>query len=191
MNNNKEVLSMEEKNILEIEKVLITENISVDNYLDYFFKINTACSTGIVKNPLRVYLALRNANVILSANDKDNQIEVYDNVVNTVNYLISNYAKAYINEDTNLEKYSENLQATMLQNDFITFEMFKKCYYLFELYVLAGIKGSNFFEFISLLNEAYVKTEQINEIIDLTNMKTRLSTYIESYKKEHSKKNIK
>lgn len=191
MNNNKEVLSMEEKNILEIEKVLITENISVDNYLDYFFKINTAYSTGIVKNPLRLYLALRNASVIVNANDKDNQIEVYDNVVNTVNYLISNYAKAYINEDTNLEKYSENLQATMLQKDFITFEMFKKCYYLFELYVLAGIKGSNFFEFISLLNEAYVKTEQINEIIDLTNMKTRLSTYIESYKKEHSKKNIK
>ena len=102
MNNNEEVLSMEEKNILEIEKVLITENISVDNYLDYFFKINTACSTGIVKNPLRLYLALRNANVILSANDKDNQIEVYDNVVNTVNYLISNYAKAYINENNNL-----------------------------------------------------------------------------------------
>ena len=40
--------------------------------------------------------------------------------------------------------------------------MFKKCYYLFELYVLAEIKGSNFFEFISLLNEAYVKTEQIS-----------------------------
>ena len=91
----------------------------------------------------------------------------------------------------NLEEYSENLQATMLQNDFITFEMFKKCYYLFELYVLAGINGSNFFEFISLLNEAYVKTEQINEIIDLTNMKTRLSSYIESYKKEYSKKKIK
>ena len=71
-----------EKNILEIEKVLITENISVDNYLDYFFKINTACSTGIVKNPLRLYLALRNANVILSANDKDNQIEVYDKLFN-------------------------------------------------------------------------------------------------------------
>ena len=79
----------------------------------------------------------------------------------------------------------------MLQNDFITFEIFKKCYYLFELYVLAEIKGSNFFEFISLLNEAYVKTEQINEIIDLTNMKTRLSSYIESYKKEYSKKKIK
>ena len=191
MNNNEEVLSMEEKKILEIEKVLITENISVDNYLDYFFKINTACSTVIFKNPLRLYLALRNANVILSANYKDNQIEVYDNVVNTVNYLISNYAKTYINENNNLEKYSENLQATMLQNDFITFEMFRKCYYLFELYVLAGIKGSNFFEFISLLNEAYVKTEQINEIIDLTNMKTRLSSYIESYKKEYSKKKIK
>ena len=123
MKNNEKVLSMEERNILEIEKVLITENISVDNYLDYFFKINTACSTGIVKTPLRPYLALRNANVILSANDKDNQIEVYDNVVNTVNYLISNYAKTYINENNNLEKYSENLQATMLQNDFITFEI--------------------------------------------------------------------
>lgn len=187
--NNKEGLSI--KDILKIEKKLINENISVDTYLDYFFKINTACSTGIAKNPLRLYLALRNANVILSANDKDNQIEVYDNVVNTVNYLISNYAKAYINENNNLEKYSENLQATMLQNDFITFEMFKQCYYLFELYALAGIKGSNFFEFISLLNEAYVKTEQINEIIDLTNMKTRLSSYIESYKKENSKKKIK
>ena len=187
--NNKEGLSI--KDILKIEKKLINENISVDTYLDYFFKINTACSTGIAKNPLRLYLALRNANVILSANDKDNQIEVYDNVVNTVNYLISNYAKAYINEDTNLEKYSENLQAAMLQNDFITFEMFKNCYYLFELYVLVGIKGSNFFKFISLLSEAYVKTEQINEIIDLTNMKTRLSSYIESYKKENSNKKIK
>ena len=76
----------------------------------------------------------------------------------------------------------------MLQNDFITFEMFKKCYYLFELYVLAGIDGSNFFEFISLLNEAYVKTEQINEIIDLTNMKTRLSSYIQTYKNDYGKK---
>lgn len=189
--NNKEVLSMEEKNILEVEKELINENVSVDNYLDYFFKINIACSTGIFKNPLRLYLALRNANVIVSTNDKDNQIEVYKNVVNTVEYLISNYAKGYINEDNNLEKYSENLQATMLQTDFITFEMFKKCYYLFELYVLAGIKGSKFFEFISLLNEAYVETDNINEIIDLTNMKTRLSTYIESYKKEHCKKKIK
>lgn len=190
MNNNKKVLSMEEKNILEIEKVLITENISVDNYLDYFFKINTACSTGIVKNPLRLYLALKNANVILSANDKDNQIEVYKNVVNTVEYLISNYAKRYINEDDN-RVCRENLQAIILQNDFITFEMFKNCYYSFELYVLAGIKGSNFFEFISLLSEVYVKTEQINEIIDLTNMKIRLSSYIESYKKEYSKKKIK
>ena len=33
--------------------------------------------------------------------------------------------------------------------------------------------------------------EQINEIIGLTNMKTRLSSYIESYKKEYSKKKIK
>lgn len=187
--NNKQFLSI--KDILEIEKKLINDNINVDTYLDYFFKINTACSTGLAKEPLRFYLALRNANVTVSANDKDNQIEVYDNVVNTVNYLISNYAKAYINENNNLEKYSENLQATMLQNDFITFEMFKQCYYLFELYALAGIKGSNFFEFISLLSEAYVKTEQINEIIDLTNMKTRLSSYIESYKKEYSKKKIK
>ena len=103
--------------------------------------------------------------------------------------IISNNIAVLSNN--NLEKYSENLQATMLQNDFITFEMFKQCYYLFELYALAGIKGSNFFEFISLLNEAYVKTEQINEIIDLTNMKTRLSSYIESYKKENSKKKIK
>ena len=188
MKNNEEVLSMEEKNILEIEKVLINENISVDNYLDYFFKINTACSTGIVKNPLRLYLALRNANVILSANDKDNQIEVYDNVVNTVNYLISNYAKAYINDDNNLEKCSGSLQAALLENNCIAFEMFKKCYYLFEVYVLAGIKGSNFFKFISLLNEAYVNTNQIYEIIDLTNMKARLSSYIESYKKDYSKK---
>ena len=39
MNNNEGVLSMEEKNILEIEKVLITENISVDNYLDYFLEL--------------------------------------------------------------------------------------------------------------------------------------------------------
>ena len=66
--------------------------------------------------------------------------------------------------------------------------MFKECYYLFELYVLAGIKGSNFFEFISLLNEAYVKTEQINEIIDLTNIKTRLSGYIQTYMNDFNKK---
>ena len=38
MKNNEKVLSMEERNILEIEKVLITENISVDNYLDYLKK---------------------------------------------------------------------------------------------------------------------------------------------------------
>ena len=187
--NNKQFLSI--KDILEIEKKLVNDNINVDTYLDYFFKINTACSTGLAKEPLRLYLALRNANVILSANDKDNQIEVYKNVVNTVEYLISNYAKGYImNEDDN-RVCRENLQAIILQNDFITFEMFKKCYYWFELYVLAGIKGSNFFEFISLLSEVYVKTEQINEIIDLTNMKIRLSSYIESYKQEHSKKKIK
>lgn len=187
--NNKEVLSI--KDILEIEKKLINENISVDTYLDYFFKINTACSTGIAKNPLRLYLTLRNANVIVSADENDNLFEAYKNVVNTVKYLISFYAKEYITEDTNLEKYSENLQATILKNDFITFEMFKKCYYLFELYVLAGIRGNKFFEFINLLNGVYVKTDKINEIIDLTNIKTRLSTYIESYKKEHSKKKIK
>lgn len=185
--NNKVCLTIED--VLEIEKKLLdNDNINVDTYLDYFFKINTACSTGLAKEPLRLYLALRNANVTVSANDKDNQIKVYDNVVNTVNYLISNYAKAYINDDNNLEKCSGSLQAALLENNCITFEMFKKCYYLFELYVLAGIKGSNFFEFISLLNEAYVNTNQINEIIDLTNMKTRLSSYIESYKKENNKK---
>ena len=185
--NNKVCLTIED--VLEIEKKLLdNDNINVDTYLDYFFKINTACSTGIVKNPLRLYLALRNANVIVNADENDNLFEAYKNVVNTVKYLIQYYAKEYITEDVNLEKYSESLQACILQNNYVNFEMFKKSYYLFELYVLAGIKGSNFFEFISLLNEAYVKTEQINEIIDLTNMKTRLSLYIESYKKENNKK---
>ena len=184
--NNKEGLSI--KDILEIEKKLINENISVDTYIEYFFKINTACSIGVAKNHLRLYLALRNANVIVNADENENLLEDYKNVVNTVKYLISFYAKEYITEDTNLEKYSENLQATILKNDFITFEMFKKCYYLFELYVLAGIKGNKFFEFISLLDGTYVKTDKINEIIDLTNMKARLSTYIKAYAKENNKK---
>lgn len=187
--NNKEGLSI--KDILEIEKNLINENISVDTYLDYFFKINTACSTGIAKNPLRLYLALRNANVIVNADENDNLFEAYKNVVNTVKYLIQYYAKEYITEDVNLEKYSESLQASILQNNYVNFEMFKKSYYLFELYVLAGIRGNKFFEFINLLNGVYVKTDKINEIIDLSNMKTRLSTYIKAYTKENSKKNIK
>lgn len=184
--NNKEGLSI--KDILEIEKKLINENISVDTYLDYFFKINTACSTGIAKNPLRFYLALRNANVIVSADENDNLFEAYKNVVNTVKYLISYHAKEYITEDVNLEKYSESLQASILQNNYVNFEMFKKSYYLFELYVLAGIKGNKFFEFINLLNGVYVKTDKINEIIDLTNMKARLSTYIKSNTKDNNKK---
>ncbi len=187
--NNKEGLST--KDILEIEKKLINENISVDTYLDYFFKINTACSTGVAKNPLRLYLALRNAKVIVSADENDNLINSYKNVVNTVKYLISFYAKEYITEDTNLEKYNESLQAFILQNNCINFEMFKKNYYLFELYILAGIEGNKFIEFINLLNKAYVKTDKINEIIDLTNMKARLSIYINAYSKEHDKKNIK
>ena len=114
---------------MELEKELRTQSISVDNYSNYFFMINTACSKGIIKNPLRFYLALKNANVVVNANEKDNRLEVYNTIVNTVNYLISNYAKAYINENNNLEKCSDSLQVALLENNCIAFEMFKKCYY--------------------------------------------------------------
>ena len=36
---NKEVLSDEEKNYMELEKELRTQSISVDNYSNYFFMI--------------------------------------------------------------------------------------------------------------------------------------------------------
>ena len=171
--NNKQFLSI--KDILEIEKKLDNDNINVDTYLDYFFKINIACSTGLAKEPLRLYLALRNANVTVSANDKDNQIKVYDNVVNTVNYLISNYAKAYINENNNLEKHSENLQATMLQNDFITFEMFKKCYKFDELNILDFRVSIN-----DYLSDTFVKyiLELFGNKTQLKNIKLALFKYL-------------
>ena len=172
--NNKEGLSI--KDILEIEKNLINENISVDTYLDYFFIINTACSTGIAKNPLRLYLALRNANVIVNADENDNLFEAYKNVVNTVKYLIQYYAKEYITEDVNLEKYSESLQASILQNNYVNFEMFKKSYYLFELYVLAGIRGNKFFEFINLLNGVYVKTDKGFKLIRVVKLSKKHNT---------------
>lgn len=185
---NKEVLSDEEKNYMELEKELRTQSVSVDNYSNYFFMINTACSKGIIKNPLRFYLALKNANVVVNANEKDNRLEVYNTIVNTVNYLISKYAEGYISMDDGIDSYNEVLQSSIMQSGYITFEGFKESYYLFELYVLAGIKGNKFFDFVSLLNEVYVKTDNINEIIDLTNMKARLSSYIQTYKNDYGKK---
>lgn len=185
---NKEVLSDDEKNYMELEKELRTKSININEYSYYFFKINTACSKGTIKNPLRFYLALKNASVVVRADENGSQFDVYKNLVNTVNYLISEYAKRYISDDNNLDSYNEALQASILQNGYITFEGFKESYYLFELYVLAGIKGNKFFDFVSLLNEVYVKTDKINEIIDLTNMKTRLSDYIQTYNNDYGKK---
>lgn len=177
MENNNTIL--EEKDFIKIENELSTGSISVDTYLDYFFKINTAVSKGIIKNPIRLYLALRNANVVVNVSGKelDNKISVYNNVINTVNYLISYYAKEYINADNDLDEYSDSLKEAINNKGFITFDVFKDAYYVFELYVLAEIKGNEFSKFVNLLSESFVKTDNINEIIDLTNMKNRLSSY--------------
>lgn len=174
-------VNLEEKDFIKIENELSTESISVDTYLDYFFKINTAVSKEIVKNPIRLYLALRNANVVVNGNELDNKIAVYSNVINTVNYLISFYAKEYINVDYDLNDYSSSLKDAIDSKGFITFDVFKDAYYLFELYVLAGINGSDLFDFVNLLNGIYVRTDDVNEIIDLTNMKNRLSSYVKQY----------
>lgn len=184
------VLSPELKSIMELEKLLSNHNISIDDYSDAFFAINTAHSKGIIKNPLRFYLALRNASVVLKPDDGEKRLEFYKNLVNTVDYVIAVNTKSYFSIDCDLHSYNEFLQSSIQQSKYITFETFKKAYYLFELYVLLGIKTNNFYEFMCLLNEAYVaETDEITEIIDITNMKAKLSAYIESYKKEYGKKN--
>lgn len=188
INKNEKILTEEEKDIMELEKVLSNQSISINDYSNAFFTINTAQSKGIIKNPLRFYLALKNASVVVKADDNGSQLDVYKNLVNTVNYLISEYAKKYISSDIDLDNYIGVLQNSIEESKYITFDVFKSAYYLFEVYVLAGIKGNKFYDFICALNESYVESDKVNEIIDLTNMKARLSSYIESYKKDYSKK---
>lgn len=176
-------VNLEEKDFIRIENELRAGTISVDTYLDYFFKINTAVSKGIVKNPLRLYLALKNANVVVNVNgnELDNKIAVYNNVINTVNYLISYYAKEYINVDYDLDKYTNLLKKIADNYEFIDFNKFKEAYYFFELCVLAEIDNGYLLFFVNLLNGIYVRTDDVNEIIDLNNMKNRLSSYVKQY----------